>query len=65
MKSAGFKKICEPFAGVGGIAVHLAGDFEQYVVNDIDKNKINKLKHNIAIYGKKEYLIRDYTKDFL
>ena len=43
LKQLNVCKVCEPFCGVGGIAVHLADNFVEYVVNDIDSNKLRML----------------------
>jgi tRNA G10 N-methylase Trm11 len=45
-------KIFEPFCGVGGIAIHIGDQFSEYIINDIDRNKIRMLKNNLKVYGK-------------
>ena len=35
------------------------------MVNDIDQSKLNKLKCNIGVYGKKEFYIKENAIDFL
>jgi tRNA G10 N-methylase Trm11 len=59
------KKIFEPFCGVGGIAVHLCDSFEEYIVNDIDEDKIDMLKHNLKVYGKSPNRVTCLNQDFL
>jgi tRNA G10 N-methylase Trm11 len=63
LKYYGVKKLFEPFCGVGGIAVHAAGNFEQFVVNDIDENKIRMLKNNLKVYGKGLNLVGFMNRD--
>jgi tRNA G26 N,N-dimethylase Trm1 len=64
-KSIGVKKIFEPFSGVGGIAIHLCDHFEEYIVNDIDPNKLKMLQHNMKIYNKSLNRLKYINKDFL
>jgi hypothetical protein len=45
--------------------VHLAGHFEEYVVNDIDPNKLEMLGHNLDVYGKSQSLLTVLNQDFL
>ena len=50
LKQANIKKVFEPFCGVGGIAIHIADKFEEYIINDIDRKKIKMLRHNLKVY---------------
>lgn len=64
-KNTGVKKIFEPFSGVGGIAIHLCDHFEEYIVNDIDPNKLRMLQHNMKIYNKSLNRLKFFNQDFL
>ncbi len=50
LKEAKITKVFEPFCGVGGIAIHISDQFTEYIINDIDKQKIKMLKHNLKVY---------------
>lgn len=65
LKKYGVNKVCEPFCGVGGIAVHLGDQFTEYIVNDLDEEKISMLKENLKVYGKKSEKITFKNFDFL
>lgn len=58
-------RIFEPFCGVGGIAIHLADGFQEYIVNDIDGGKLAMLRHNLAIYQKSPNVLKYINQDFL
>ena len=61
----GIKKIFEPFSGVGGIAIHLCEHFEEYIVNDLDPNKLRMLQHNMKVYQKSLNRLKFINSDFL
>lgn len=58
-------RIFEPFCGVGGIAIHLADAFEEYIVNDIDPEKLSMLRHNLSLYQKSPHALKFINQDFL
>jgi trimethylguanosine synthase len=57
--------IFEPFSGVGGVAVHLSCLAKRYVLNDLDPNKLEMLKNNMAVYGVDQSNVEFLNKDFL
>ena len=63
--STGVKKIFEPFSGIGGIAIHLCEHFDEYIVNDIDPNKLRMLQHNMKVYNKSLNRLKFINLDFL
>lgn len=65
MKEKKINKIFEPFCGIGGIAIHLCNSFAEYIVNDIDENKIKMLKRNMDIYEKNTKRLTFINQDFL
>ena len=65
LKSKRLNRVFEPFSGIGGIAIHLADSFDEYVVNDIDVNKLKMLRHNLKVYGKSGHSLKILNQDFL
>ena len=65
MKQNKVVRVFEPFCGVGGIAVHLAGNFQEYVANDIDTDKLDMLESNLQVYGKSPSCLKLINRDFL
>ena len=45
--------------------MHLCDAFDEYVVNDIDRNKIKMLKNNLKVYEKSLNYVFPYMMDFL
>jgi hypothetical protein len=43
----------------------LADGFKEYIVNDIDKNKLSMLRHNLTIYQKSPNSLKYINEDFL
>lgn len=43
----------------------MAGSFEEYIVNDIDPEKLSMLKHNLTVYGKSPNALKFINQDFL
>ena len=50
---------------MGGIAIHLCSQFDEYVVNDLDAAKIEMLKNNLKVYGKEIRSNNMLNMDFL
>jgi hypothetical protein len=50
---------------VGGIAIHLCDSFEEYIVNDLDPQKLRMLKHNMKVYEKSLSKLKFINQDFL
>ena len=45
--------------------MHLGDQFTEYIVNDLDEEKISMLKENLKVYGKKSEKITFKNFDFL